>query len=126
MDSKKMAKHFDLDIGDRHFTFSRRIERIEAEARLDGLNGIRTSVPAAELHADRSWIPFVRNKVGSPVNGECAFPRRLRPRCVSPKFPCSAAVRRGSFRTFALISFKDFSQSSNCRNFSNLFKSVSN
>lgn len=49
LDSKKMAKHFALDIRDGHFGWQRRSERIAEEARLDGIYVIRTSVPAEEL-----------------------------------------------------------------------------
>ena len=40
----KVAKHFELAIGERSFTFSRKLEAIAAEAALDGLYIIRTSV----------------------------------------------------------------------------------
>ena len=49
VDAKKMAKHFVLDIRDGHFTFARKVDQIAAEAKLDGIYVIRTSVPAAEL-----------------------------------------------------------------------------
>jgi len=51
LDSKKMAKHFDVEIGDASLTWQRRIEHIEEEARLDGIYVIRTSVPAEHLDA---------------------------------------------------------------------------
>lgn len=51
LDSKKMAKHFTVDIRDRHLSWERRINRIEDEARLDGIYVIRTSVPAVDLSA---------------------------------------------------------------------------
>ncbi len=51
LDSRKMAKHFDVAIGDGSLTWQRRIEHIEEEARLDGIYVIRTSVPAAQLDA---------------------------------------------------------------------------
>jgi len=49
VNAKKMAKHFALDISDGRFTFTRKLEQIAAEAKLDGIYVIRTSVPAAEL-----------------------------------------------------------------------------
>jgi transposase len=49
LDSKKMAKHFELDIRDDHLTWQRRTDRIAEEARLDGIYVIRTSVPAEHL-----------------------------------------------------------------------------
>lgn len=45
----KMAKHFDIDIADDRFTYTRRTEAIAAEAALDGIYVIRTSVAAEAL-----------------------------------------------------------------------------
>jgi hypothetical protein len=47
----KVAKHFELDIGENHFTFARKHEAIAAEAALDGIYIIRTSVDAACMEA---------------------------------------------------------------------------
>jgi transposase len=47
----KVAKHFELAIGDNTFTFARKREGIAAEAALDGLYIIRTSVSAAQMDA---------------------------------------------------------------------------
>jgi hypothetical protein len=47
----KMAKHFALDIADRHFTYARRHDEIAAEAALDGIYVVRTSVTASDLDA---------------------------------------------------------------------------
>jgi hypothetical protein len=44
-----MAKHFALDIRDGHFSWQRQVAQIAAEAKLDGIYVIRTSVPAEEL-----------------------------------------------------------------------------
>ena len=49
VDAKKMAKHFDLTIADGVFAFERREASIAAEAALDGLYVVRTSVPAERL-----------------------------------------------------------------------------
>ena len=46
-----MAKHFAVTIGDGHLSWHRRLDQIEAEARLDGIYVIRTSVPAEHLDA---------------------------------------------------------------------------
>jgi hypothetical protein len=51
LDSRKMAKHFTVDIRDGHLSFQRRVDRIEEEARLDGIYVIRTSIPAERLDA---------------------------------------------------------------------------
>ena len=48
----KVAKHFELDIGDGRFAYRRNHQSIRAEARLDGLYVIRTSEPAARLSAE--------------------------------------------------------------------------
>jgi Transposase DDE domain len=54
LDSRKMAKHFDVEIRDGHFSFQRRTTRIDAEARLDGIYVIRTSVSAEHLDASEA------------------------------------------------------------------------
>jgi transposase len=45
----KVAKHFTLEIQDRSVAFRRKSENIAAEAALDGIYVIRTSVPATRL-----------------------------------------------------------------------------
>jgi len=47
----KVAKHFELAIGDNSFTFERKREAIAAEAALDGIYIIRTSVDATRMDA---------------------------------------------------------------------------
>lgn len=47
----RMAKHFALTISDTAFTFRRKADSIAAEAALDGVYVIRTSVPAKQLDA---------------------------------------------------------------------------
>ena len=47
----KVAKHFDITIGEGRFTFSRREQEIAAEGRLDGIYVIRTNVAEARLDA---------------------------------------------------------------------------
>jgi transposase len=64
----KMAKHFELAIGDTTFSFARKSEGIAAEAALDGLYIIRTSVPVAQMEAPQC----VRN-YKSLANVERAF-----------------------------------------------------
>lgn len=48
----KMAKHFTLQITDEAFTFTRNTEAIAAEAALDGIYVLRTSLPAHTLPTD--------------------------------------------------------------------------
>jgi transposase len=45
----KMAKHFELAIGENTFTFARKSAAIAAEAALDGIYIIRTSVPPMQM-----------------------------------------------------------------------------
>jgi transposase len=47
----KVAKHFELEIGDAAFAFARKAQSIAAEAALDGLYIIRTSVAPAQMDA---------------------------------------------------------------------------
>jgi hypothetical protein len=51
LNDRKVGKHFVIDIADDRFGFRRDPEKIIAEARLDGLYVIRTSVPAEQLDA---------------------------------------------------------------------------
>ena len=48
----KMAKHFDLQITDDSFTFTRKDDQIAAEAALDGIYVLRTSLPEHALQRD--------------------------------------------------------------------------
>jgi hypothetical protein len=51
IDRFKMAKHFELEIADDHLGVARWTDAIAAEAALDGLYVLRTSVPAERLDA---------------------------------------------------------------------------
>jgi transposase len=51
IDRYKVAKHFELRIEDHAFTFARKLAAIAAEAALDGIYIIRTSVSAAQMDA---------------------------------------------------------------------------
>jgi hypothetical protein len=51
----KMAKHFTLDITENTFSYHRNQEQIDAEAALDGIYVIRTSLPAESL--DTPGVP---------------------------------------------------------------------
>ena len=50
----KMAKHFELDITETAFAYHRKADAIAAEAALDGLYIVRTSVPTTELDAEHT------------------------------------------------------------------------
>ncbi len=54
LDEHKMGKHYDLTITDASFAYRRREADIAAEARLDGIYVIRTSVPATSLTAEQA------------------------------------------------------------------------
>ena len=54
LNRRKMAKHFELTITEHSLTYRRRDEAIAAEARLDGLYVIRTSVPAEAMSPDEA------------------------------------------------------------------------
>jgi len=49
IDKYKVAKHFDLDITDTAFGFARKTAEIAAEAAMDGIYVVRTSLPAETL-----------------------------------------------------------------------------
>jgi Transposase DDE domain len=51
IDRHKMRKHFELTLRDDGFAWRRKAESLAAEARLDGLYVVRTSVPAAAMRA---------------------------------------------------------------------------
>ena len=64
----KVAKHFELVIGDAAFSFARKPDSIAAEAALDGIYIIRTSVPSTQMES----ADCVRN-YKSLANVERAF-----------------------------------------------------
>ena len=50
----KVAKHFEIEIGEAQLIYRRKSDGIAREARLDGVYVVRTSVPAAALDADET------------------------------------------------------------------------
>jgi hypothetical protein len=56
----KVAKHFDLDIRDASFRYSLNEARVAAEAALDGLYVIRTSVAQADMTAEQAVLNYKR------------------------------------------------------------------
>ena len=56
----KVGKHFDLDIKDGAFSFSVNAERVAAEAALDGLYVIRTSVAETSMSAAETVLNYKR------------------------------------------------------------------
>lgn len=60
IDKYKMAKHYTLDIGDTHFRFAVDEDNVAAEAALDGLYVVRTSVAAVHLSAEDTVLSYKR------------------------------------------------------------------
>lgn len=58
IDKRKMKKHFALDIGDGRFAFERRAQEIAAEARLDGIYVIRTSLPKDKIGSEAAVAAY--------------------------------------------------------------------
>ncbi len=56
----KVAKHFVLDIGDRRFDFEIDHDHVAAEAALDGIYVIRTSLPSQLMDADETVRSYKR------------------------------------------------------------------
>ena len=50
----KVAKHFEIEIGEAQLAYRRKPDAIAREARLDGVYVVRTSVPATALDADET------------------------------------------------------------------------
>ena len=60
LDKYKVAKHFDLSIAEAAFTYKVNEERIAAEAALDGLYVIRTSVAEVDMAAGEAVLNYKR------------------------------------------------------------------
>jgi hypothetical protein len=60
VDKYKVAKHYTLDIGDDYFTFQVDQAKVAAEAALDGLYVVRTSVRTAHLSAADTVLSYKR------------------------------------------------------------------
>jgi hypothetical protein len=54
----RVKKHFEIELTDTSFTFSRKTEQIKAEADLDGFYVLRTSAPESELEAAEVVRPY--------------------------------------------------------------------
>jgi hypothetical protein len=61
IDKYKMAKHFDLNITDDRFTFARNTAKIDAEAALDGVYVVRTTVAEAVLDQTATVTAYKRS-----------------------------------------------------------------
>jgi Transposase DDE domain len=60
LDRYKVGKHFDYAIADASFSFSVNAERVAAEAALDGLYVIRTSVAEGAMSAEAAVLNYKR------------------------------------------------------------------
>jgi len=60
VDRYKVAKHFDLEITEGGFAFSIHAARVAAEAALDGVYVVRTSVPASRLDSAQTVLAYKR------------------------------------------------------------------
>lgn len=58
VDKKKMRKHFSLEIADGRFSFSRRQAEIAAEAALDGIYVVRTSLAKEKIDAEATVAAY--------------------------------------------------------------------
>ena len=65
----KMAKHFELAIGEASFAFHRKTEAIAAEAALDGIYVVRTSLPKTAARRRRN-----RRRLQEPGPGRARLP----------------------------------------------------
>jgi hypothetical protein len=63
IDRFKMGKHFVIEVTETSFSFRRDLDRIAAEAALDGIYVIRTNVPASELSAEDAVRSYKRLSV---------------------------------------------------------------
>jgi transposase len=63
IDRFKMGKHFVIEVTETSFSFRRDLDRIAAEAALDGIYVIRTNVPASELTAEDAVRSYKRLSV---------------------------------------------------------------
>ena len=63
IDRFKVGKHFVIEVTETSFSFRRDLDRIAAEAALDGIYVIRTNVPASELSAEDAVRSYKRLSV---------------------------------------------------------------
>ena len=75
----RVRKHFEIEITDTSFRFRRKQEQIEAEAALDGIYVLRTSVPDSELEAPEVVRAYKQLKEVERAFRELKGPLELRP-----------------------------------------------
>ena len=99
----KMAKHFTIEITDESFTFTRNTEAIAAEAALDGIYVLRTSLPERHPRPATTWCCATRDSkmssgssAPSTANWTCApsaiaWPTGCAPTCSCACCPTTSA-----------------------------------
>jgi hypothetical protein len=75
----KVAKHFTLQIADGVFAYERKTEQINAEASLDGLYAIRTTLPAQTLAAAAAVRAYKQLKMAERAFGTMKDTIEIRP-----------------------------------------------
>jgi hypothetical protein len=84
VNSRKVAKHFAIEITDGNLAIQHRTEQIEAKARLDGIYVIRTSVPAEQLATNEAvQVVFQRQRL-TPTSVFKVDPVRMRKLPIEP------------------------------------------
>ena len=85
---RKVEKHFDITVTDDDLTWARNEEKIQAEARLDGIYIVRTSLDEDTLGADarptRAWPRSARSAPSRPPASRCAPSSLQRRACPRP------------------------------------------
>jgi hypothetical protein len=80
IDGHKMGKHFALTITDDSFAYSRKLESIAHEARLDGLYVIRTSLAVETMNAEKAiWAYKSLARVERALRAMKAIDLQIRP-----------------------------------------------
>jgi Transposase DDE domain len=75
----RVKKHFEVEITDTSLRFERKHEQVEAEAALDGIYVLRTSVPDSELEAPEVVRAYKQLKEVERAFGTLKGPLELRP-----------------------------------------------
>jgi hypothetical protein len=70
LNQHKMAKYFSLEITDSRLRFTRKTEEIAAEAALDGIYVVRTSLPAAALDDDATVRSYKSLSLVEPLKAQ--------------------------------------------------------
>ena len=91
---RKVARHFTIDIGEDHLRYARNQDSIAAEAALDGIYVLRTSVAASDLDS-----PAGRLLLQGPGPGRAGLPRLQ----YRPGHPAHPAPHRNRVRAHVFL-----------------------